>query len=260
MKINELILDIFGGTYPWKEGTVDTVKIGDTDREVSLVATCFIATPEVIRAAAAMGAQFIITHEPTVHDHMDVLPTDKAVSNRKLEMLRETGITLMRYHDHPHFGIPGVDLFGDGFAEALGLEGEMEDVLHYCLKEKITAAELGRLIKERLGADNARLAGDADTPSNRIALLLGFRGGEWWDFLQSDDCHIAIAGEVSEWQFCEYARDSSELGIPKSIITLGHGVSERDGVKYITKLWSDRYSQRGIEFRYIECGDVYTAL
>ncbi|NCA67293.1 MAG: transcriptional regulator, partial [Clostridia bacterium] len=45
------------------EQTVDTIKAGDGNRQVKKAAVCFIATPEVIKAAHEWGADLLITHE-----------------------------------------------------------------------------------------------------------------------------------------------------------------------------------------------------
>ena len=49
--------------------------------------------------------------------------------------------------------------------------------------------------------------------------------------LKRDDVETVVIGEVCEWHECEYVRDCSELGIQKTILTLGHHMSEREGMK-----------------------------
>ena len=51
--------------------TVDTVKTGDPSRKVAGIVTTFMATREVIGKAIHLGANFIITHEPTFWSHTD---------------------------------------------------------------------------------------------------------------------------------------------------------------------------------------------
>ena len=86
------------GTY---ERTCDTVKCGDPECEVSRAAVCCFATPEVIRAAKAWGAQLLITHEPTYYDHMDKYRDDPVV-NAKKALIEELDMVIFRYHDHMH--------------------------------------------------------------------------------------------------------------------------------------------------------------
>lgn len=51
MKARELMEELFAQADEPVRDTVDTCKAGDPERALRRVATCFIATPEVIRAA-----------------------------------------------------------------------------------------------------------------------------------------------------------------------------------------------------------------
>ena len=115
-------------------------------------------------------------------------------------------------------------------------------------------------MEKRLDVHHVRIAGELDRPARNIALLLGARGGEWNEFLDSDETEVAIGGEVCEWAICEGARDASQLGIPKSAIVMGHAASERDGMKYIARLMKERFADSGIEFKYFESGETFENL
>ncbi len=240
------------------ERTVDKFKAGDYERELSRVALCFIATPDLIKEAAAWGADMIITHEPTFYDHWDNMPGYK-FAKMKRELIEELGVTLFRYHDHPH-AIPGRDLFSDGFVDAMGWQGKFVDPLNFVLDEPISPRDMVREMEEKLDVHHIRIAGELDRPARNVALLLGARGGEWNAFLDSDTAEVAIGGEVCEWAICEAARDASMMGIPKSVIVMGHAASERDGMKYISKQIAERFADTGIEFRYFEAGETFANL
>ena len=66
--IDAIIKEIPGGPL---EDTVDTVKIGDSSQSVRGIVTTFLATHEVIERAVELGANLIITHEPTFYGHRD---------------------------------------------------------------------------------------------------------------------------------------------------------------------------------------------
>src|SRR5262245_51707271 len=51
--------------------TVDTIKSGDPSREVNGIITTFLASCEVLQKAIDLGANFIITHEPTFYNYLD---------------------------------------------------------------------------------------------------------------------------------------------------------------------------------------------
>ena len=61
MKARELMEELFARADEPVRDTVDTCKAGDPERALRRVATCFIATPEVIRAAGDWGADLLIT-------------------------------------------------------------------------------------------------------------------------------------------------------------------------------------------------------
>jgi putative NIF3 family GTP cyclohydrolase 1 type 2 len=50
--------------------------------------------------------------------------------------------------------------------------------------------------------------------------------------LERDDVQVLVAGEASEWETVEYARDAVAQGRQKTLILLGHEVSEEGGMKY----------------------------
>ena len=259
MKAYELVNILCEKDCAAAEGTVDKFKLGDIGVELSRVALCFIATPKIINEAHSWGAELLITHEPTFYDHWDVMPGYKFAKMKK-ELLEQTGMTLFRYHDHPHFSDSEDDLFSDAFIDAMGWKGRKNGPLGFILNEGIPPREMVRQMEKRLDVHHVRIAGELDRPARNIALLLGARGGEWNEFLASDETEVAIGGEVCEWAICEGARDATQLGIPKSAIVMGHAASERDGMKYIARLMMDRFADSGIEFRYFESGETFENL
>ena len=95
MKARELMEELFARADEPVRDTVDTCKAGDPERALRRVATCFIATPEVIRAAGDWGADLLITHEPTYYEHRDHLGAipDDPVMQAKKRLLEGTGMT-----------------------------------------------------------------------------------------------------------------------------------------------------------------------
>ena len=67
---------------------------------------------------------------------------------------------------------------------------------------------------------------------------------------------MVVVGEACEWHHYEYARDAAQLGRKKAVLVLGHVGSERDGMAYIASLLAARLPD--VEFRYFDCGEVYT--
>ena len=106
MKIQTLMQELFnwcadGGPHDYSN-SCDTLKCGNPETEIRKVAVSMFATPEVIRAAARWGGQLLIVHEPTFYDHYDKHLEHDPVTAAKEQLLRETGLAVWRYHDHPH--------------------------------------------------------------------------------------------------------------------------------------------------------------
>src|ERR1700761_1590130 len=100
------IMDLFikevpGAPFP---DTVDTLKSGNRDTVVTGVVTTMFATIDVIRKTIALGANFIIAHEPTFYNHRDEtkwLENDD-VYNYKVDLLKQHNIAVWRNHDDIH--------------------------------------------------------------------------------------------------------------------------------------------------------------
>lgn len=232
--------------------TVDTLKAGSDDKETKKVAFCFTATAEVIKAAQAWGADVIVTHEPTYHDHFDNF-NENPVAMAKRELLESTGMTVYRWHDHPHAAIP--DVIHAGFLEVSGLEGVL-DGRYFNLDTAMTPRQIAKQVEENCGIKHARIIGAADKPTKRVAMCLGACGDMVFKLLRDTDCETVIAGEICEWREGCFVRDAAELGFNKSIIVLGHCGSERDGMKYLTEIWNNISPEA--EGKYFETGELYT--
>ena len=75
-------------------GSSDTLKAGNENTEVTGIVTTFLATAEVIEKTAELGANLILTHEPTFYHHDDTPATfpEDAVIRQKLRGSELTGL------------------------------------------------------------------------------------------------------------------------------------------------------------------------
>ena len=167
-------------------------------------------------------------------------------------------MVIFRYHDHMHRR--DVDLIDAGELQALGLSGittrdKATGTDIFTLDTPITALELARLAEQRLGVKHARIAGERNKKSTRIAPMFGATSNKA-DLFANGDIEIIITGEICEWKFAEYARDASLLGINKSVVALGHVGSEREGMKYLSEKISRELPS--LEVKYFETDEVYT--
>ena len=237
--------------------TCDTCKAGDPEVEVEKVAVTMFPTPDVVRSAAEWGADLLIVHEPAYYNHMDV-HSDEVQECEKRRLIESTGMTVFRFHDHPHTTDP--DMITAGQFERFGLKGRIDHrngryPARFYLDEPMTPVELAKLIEERCGLKHIRICGARDALCREISGMFGSPSGTF-DEIKSDECEVMLVGEVCEWRDCEYARDAAQLGRKKAILILGHVGSERDGMIYVTELLKQMYPD--LEVEYFESGEVYT--
>ena len=260
MKIKELIeeLDLIAEV---SESTVDTVKCGDTERELTRLAVTMFPTVEVIKKAYEWGAEMLLVHEPTYFCDYDApLDTDTEVERKKRELVEETGLVIKRFHDHMHMAER--DLIAEGGLHYLGLSGRVEKSPYYAssvltLDEPVSALEVARRFEERLGVTGIRIAGEREKGAKKIAVCFGMSGGVY-SLLRDPEIEMVLSGEVScqDWQLSEYARDATALGINKSFLMIGHSDSEKGGMMLLCERIAQKHSD--IEVRYIDCGAPYT--
>lgn len=239
------------------EKTCDTCKAGDPEQEVSKVAVSMFATPDVVRRAKAWGAQLLIVHEPTYYNHWDQ-HSEEPMECEKRKLIEDSGLTVYRYHDHPHNTVP--DIIAAGEFKYLDLEGEIVrtdifDLSRLYLKQPITPRQLAKRMEEKMGLRHVRIAGSADASCTEISGMFGTPGG-LFEELRNPECQILLVGEACEWALGEYARDAAQLGHTKALIVMSHIGSERDGMRYTVDLMREKLPQ--LETAYFECGEVYT--
>lgn len=258
MKAFEILNELFALA---KEGdfsdTCDTCKAGDPNAEVTRVAVSMFATPDVVRAAKAWGAQLLIVHEPTYYNHYD-RHSDEKIECEKRRLIEESGLTVYRYHDHPHAAFP--DIIAAGMLRQFGLQGKIEytdvfDLVRVHLDEPMTPVELAKQIERNCNIRHLRICGAANTPCTVVSGMFGTPGGVFEE-LKSDRCEILLTGEACEWSLGEYARDCAQLGYKKALIIMGHIGSERDGMVYTADLLKEMHPE--LDVQYFECGEVYT--
>ncbi len=237
--------------------TCDGYKAGDPETEVTGVVTSFMATANVIREAARLGANMIITHEPTYFtgaDTTDWCGSD-AVYLAKKKLIEETGMVIWRYHDLIHMTQP--DGIYDGFIKEMGWQQYAcppaqkqlgsEDGIRSFIKNfsdyydipQTTLGQLAQEFKQKLQMDTIQIIGNPAMPCSRIGVLvgggsLGFGMDEMPMLVMAEKgIDVLVCGEILEWTSCAYINDATQLGINKAMIVLGHERSEEWGMKHM---------------------------
>ena len=234
-----------------RERSADGLVFGDPEREVGLVAVSLLATPRVLRAAKAAGADMLLVHEPTVHG--GVIAGDDPVMAEKRRLLAELDLPICRFHDHSHF--TAVDKINTGVLDRLGWEGEFDGQKIFTLRTPREVSMLILDLGEKLGLRHLRYVGAPALTVRTVACLFGAWGeGRVYEYLRRPDVDLVIAGEVAEWAVCEYVRDAGELGFPKGLLLPGHMGSEKAGMAWI----ADRIREElGVPTLYLDSGETF---
>jgi putative NIF3 family GTP cyclohydrolase 1 type 2 len=228
------IVKATGATLP--TNTVDTIKAGDPATIVTGIATTFTPSMEVLRQAVAAGDNLIVTHEPTFYNHLDqtTLFTGDPVYQEKIAYIEAHHLIIWRFHDTWHMRDPdGID---EGFVDKAGWKayrnaGPQTGVPWLFTLPQTTVLGLAQDLQRKLGARAIRIVGDPGMAVTHVAFAPG-AGGEAKQVkaLERDDVEVLVAGEASEWETVEYARDAELQGRHKALILLGHLTSEEPGM------------------------------
>jgi putative NIF3 family GTP cyclohydrolase 1 type 2 len=245
---------------PLDPNTVDTFKAGDPKTPVTGIATTFLDTYDVLREAVAMGANLIITHEPTFYNHLDQTAQFKGdpVFEQKMAYIREHHLVIWRFHDQWHWRRP--DGIIEGFTEAVGWQKYRRpyDQIVFTLPPT-TVEQLAEDLQEKLHSRSLRIVGDPGLRVTDVAYLPGASGEEKQvKALQRDDVQVLVAGEAREWETVEYVRDAAAEGKSKALILLGHEVSEEPGMEYCARWLRSLFPNVPVTF--IPAGEPFRTL
>lgn len=264
--------------------TADTFKTGNPDTPLRGVVTTFLATAQIIEQAAALGANLIVTHEPTFYSAEDTddlawLGGDP-VTTEKRALIDRHGLVIWRFHDYWHLMRP--DGIVTGVARELGWavespSGGPDEAVHamtagqagdtrqagaatsVAVTEPTPLLELARQVKSRLGASSVRVVGPDDLIVRRVGLTLGALPGRMTiATLQRDDVDAVLCGETREWETCEYLRDSAHFGRPKAMLVVGHATSEEGGMAYLAEWLRDLLP--GTPVTHLPSGDPFRSV
>lgn len=248
--------------------TCDHLMTGSYDMEVTKIVTTFMATVEVIKKAIEIGANFIITHEPTWFTGMDKTDwlLNDPVYQKKKELIDSHNIAIWRFHDHIHMGDE------DGIYRGFDIETGWADykinnpdsMNHFGVCYKIpetTLEELCNFFKEKLDMKVVQIVGDPKMKVERVSVLVG--GGSLglgkeelpMMLMHENNLDLLICGEITEWTTCAYVRDAAELGLNKGMLVLGHERSEEPGMKHLGSWMQDIVGD--IEIHFIDAKEPF---
>lgn len=238
MRIRELQAYLLDHS-PWvdRANTVDQLLWGDAEREVCTVGVAWMATLDNLRAAADLGCELLVSHEPLFWEHRPEGVRYRGVEPglAKIRLLQETGLTVLRAHDSWD-NWPGIGI-RDSWARGLGLTTFLaEDATRwravYAIPET-TLREFAQTVARRiapLGEDSVRVYGDPDRRVSRPALGVGCIGPDAEMIALGADVLLVCDDGASYW-----ATRERLTALGAAVIVVEHGTSELWGIESLAR-------------------------
>ena len=191
---------------------------GDRAQEVQKVFLALDATCEVVDAAIAAGADFLITHHPMIFGGIKSVTAQDSVGSRLIRLIRGE---VSYYAMHTNY-----DSMGMADLSARILELQETSVLEVVyngegcgrvgeLTREMTLRECAALVKERFHLPNVKVFGDLEKPVKRAGLLPG-SGKSMARLAWEQGADVMITGDIDH----HTGIDMKDLGM--AIIDAGH--------------------------------------
>lgn len=216
---------IAGGSYRSPGTLVDGFRAGDSDSEVKGVVVAARASTQVLRRAAELGANLVISRQAFLGDSQDrpVSRPEPALAE-KLALIERSGLAVLRLQD-ARSGAAGRAIT-EALPRAIGLNsvlrnGSPLDALVYHLPAT-PLIDLVRRIKAAIGNNAVRLIGDPALSIRGLALATETsRPNSLNPLIARSDVDLLVAGEVHETETSAYVMDAIALGQPKALLLAG---------------------------------------
>jgi putative NIF3 family GTP cyclohydrolase 1 type 2 len=258
-QVIELILkEIPGAPFPT---TVDQLRSGSMEQEVTGIVTTTFPTLEVIEKAARAGANLIVAHETPFYnnqDETDWLQGDDAY-RYKVDLLKEHKIALWRFHDYWHAHQPDGIIMGT--LTKLGWESHYDagNPRMLSLPKPVSISSVAALTKDRLGIATVRLVGDPTRNCRTVYLAFGYMDSKRQiAAIGQYRPDLILSGETREWETVERVRDGLRMGQPTALLVLSHAVSEEAGMEYAARWLQPKVP--GVRVTHIPANNPFTFL
>lgn len=261
----------------------DGYKSGDPEAECTGVAVALVPTVDVIRRAAAMGCNLLVCHETIYYQTPDFAvwrgSFDNAIQQKKEALIRETGMTVWRDHDHMHAHVP--DSIFSSIIKSLGWEEFYvptpdSDTPHFYLFDlpETTTAGLAKFLVKTVGLNGLRYIGNPTDRISRVAFTAHIypnsfgtdrigEDGFYRDYamsimekMEKRDVHAILPGEIIDWNVLAYIRDAVELGNVRACFNMGHFNWEELGMKDFARIIGELVKHE-VPVHYLPTGDQW---
>lgn len=261
----------------------DGYKSGDSEAECTGVAVALVPTVDVIRRAAAMGCNLLVCHETIYYQTPDFAvwrgSFDNAIQPEKEALIRETGMTVWRDHDHMHAHVP--DSIFSSIIKSLGWEEFYvptpdSDTPHFYLFDlpETTTAGLAKFLVKTVGLNGLRYIGNPTDRISRVAFTAHIypnsfgtdrigEDGFYHDYamsimekMEKRDVHAILPGEIIDWNVLAYIRDAVEFGNVRACFNMGHFNWEELGMKDFARIIGELVKHE-VPVHYLPTGDQW---
>ena len=236
-----------------REDTVDRIIYGNPQSEVTGIAVAWMPYLETIKEAGRLGANLLVTHEPTFYDHLDLEGKGPSfpATDGKMRLIDKLGLTIIRCHDVwdalPDIGIPFA------WGDFLDLGDPVGGKLFYNLysvaaqSSMAFAADVARKTAA-LGQPTIGFYGDPNKQIRTVGLGTGCISNPFDLYELGADLAISVDDVVRAWIAGEWCRDQ---GNP--LLVVNHCVSEEPGMATLAAYLDKTYPEIPVAHIHQEC-------
>ena len=160
-----------------KQNTVDVIKEGDPETQVTGIVTCMFATMKVMKEAVDKKCNLIIVHEPLYYNHPD---DTKQLENdpvflEKRKYITDHKLVIWRFHDYIH------DMKPDGIETGMVTKLGWKDYLvkgstNSFILPETTVTMLVKNLKQIFPGNAFYVIGNPEMKLSKVVLAVGAPG------------------------------------------------------------------------------------
>jgi putative NIF3 family GTP cyclohydrolase 1 type 2 len=241
--------------------TVDQLRSGSMEQQVTGIVTTMFPTIEVIERTAKAGANFIIAHETPFYnnqDETDWLKQDDAY-RYKIGLLDKYKIAIWRFHDYWHSHKPDGIIMGNLIKLGWEKYFDASSPRLLTLPTAMSLKSIVSLAKGRLGIPSVRVIGSLKQECKSIYMAFGYMDSRVQiAAIQQYKPDLILSGETREWETVERVRDGQLMGQKTALLVLSHSVSEEAGMEYAAKWLEPKLP--GVKITHIASNNPFTFL
>lgn len=249
MKIKEVIAHLqTQGTWVNWDKTRDVVLYGKTDKEITKMGVCWVATKDVVKQAQALGINFIISHENMFYEQT-TSPTRQLLESaeEKKELLDAGDITVYRCHDvwdmMPKYGV------ADVWSKDIGLDFEPRVINSYNSYANVTNMTLKEVAQKvadavgKYGQEGIQVFGDLNREVHRVAIGTGAATNIFSMQKEHPDVCVASDDGVTNWIAVQWCIDND-----MPLILVNHAACEIGGLMHMVDYMHEVFPELSVQY------------